>query len=47
MAIPPVQIPNLNLVSISDEDKAVLDAIILVLVNALNDLIAVVNTNHP
>ncbi len=47
MAIDPVQIRNLKLDSISPEDQADLDAVILEFTSKLNEVIRVMNANHP
>lgn len=45
--IEPVQIPDLNLQSLDDEDRAKLDSVLAQLITFVNDIIKVVNVNHP
>ncbi len=47
MAIEPVQLPDLKLQSLSDEDRAALDHFLSQLISFVNELIKVMNTNHP
>lgn len=47
MAIPPIQLPDLKLPSLSDEDRAALDSFLSQIISIVNDLIKIVNTNHP
>ena len=47
MAIEPIEIPDLNLESLSDEDRAALDNFHEELLRKINEIRGVVNTNHP
>lgn len=47
MAIPPIEIPNLNLESLSPAERAALDKFLQEILDKLNELRDVVNANHP
>jgi len=47
MAIAALTLQDLKLDSLSPEDQAVLNALILEFLTKLNEMIAVMNTNHP
>lgn len=47
MPIPPIELPDLDLKSLSDEDKANLDNFIAELLRKINEIISAFNTEHP
>jgi len=47
MSIEALNLPDIDLTSLSDEDRAELNQALLFLAQKLNEIISTVNTEHP